>query len=318
MDKNVLQVKTLTADELLELDSEFAFLLTKPTEARAIFTALHDYFSKVNFSAAEIQKHYASYWKWYVQASWLRLNELDFDVFKAVCTYQLPMAFQLGKSVYNDFVFYFHTHFVEPEEMNVVYEEIRKAILDSTALLNPWSPQSITVEEASIYFNGIYGLENNEADLEDAVVSVGINLFPPEHSVRDVTDDERRDSAFGFLVMLYALARPVKAIDMVDEYLDYLDYYGDEIKTPYFVPEPINAPVRTVLTKPTYQQIKAEIEDLYEVDDAGNFVDLKRVLRRLARMAERYHDHNIMALYYYNQKEGSFQWNQLMLGNKKV
>jgi hypothetical protein len=69
----------------------------------------------------------------------------------------------------------------------------------------------------------------------------------------------------------------------------------------------------SISEKPSYAEIKQTIESSFSKDASGQFLDQAAVLDMLGTMAAEYNDQQILDLYYYNEADGQFYWNEELL-----
>jgi len=67
--------------------------------------------------------------------------------------------------------------------------------------------------------------------------------------------------------------------------------------------------------KVDYNLIKMDIEMNFDIDDNVNFIDLEGVLNRLEELKNKYNDNNILELYYFDEKQNKFIWNDKLLNS---
>jgi len=69
----------------------------------------------------------------------------------------------------------------------------------------------------------------------------------------------------------------------------------------------------SAITRPTNREIKKMIEELFPPNPQGNIVEFERVIAMLNTLADRYKDSSIRDLYFYNEKDGNFYWNENLI-----
>lgn len=62
-----------------------------------------------------------------------------------------------------------------------------------------------------------------------------------------------------------------------------------------------------------YKSIKISIENAYNKDENGDFVDLPGVLNKIMELANKYNDPKIKELYYFDENKNKFVWNEGLL-----
>lgn len=67
--------------------------------------------------------------------------------------------------------------------------------------------------------------------------------------------------------------------------------------------------------KVDYNLIRMDIEMNFDIDDEANFIDLEGVLNKLEELKNKYSDDNILELYYFDEKENRFIWNDKLLNS---
>lgn len=72
---------------------------------------------------------------------------------------------------------------------------------------------------------------------------------------------------------------------------------------------------KVVNKKVDYNLIRMDIEMNFDMDDEANFIDLEAVLNKLEELKNKYNDNKILELYYFDEKENKFVWNDELLNS---
>jgi hypothetical protein len=70
--------------------------------------------------------------------------------------------------------------------------------------------------------------------------------------------------------------------------------------------------------RPSNSEIKKMVEQMFPVNKAKQDSDYDKIVTMLNTLSDRYQDQSIQDLYFFNEKEGSFQWNEKLLNDRTL
>jgi len=140
-------LKQLTPEQISEKEKEFGDILSNPQKIEDTWEELDNYFKTATYS--DVEKFWNSYWKWFVELTWIALrirNKKDFV--QMAVQQQITMAFLLGFDVWSEIIRYLILIPADKQELKVLYNDARNSFLNSKAYLGK-------IGETKIYLKDI-------------------------------------------------------------------------------------------------------------------------------------------------------------------
>ncbi len=322
----------LTAEEIEKQEQEFRkFVIDNPAEAEKAVSAFNDFFD----GGAKDGDYWMSNFRWYTELVWKRLLTFDPDfVVEVAIKRQVPMALFLDYDVWRELMIYFHVHaFSDWDETVNLYTKMRRAFLESKAVIGKWKGQEVTVADLVKDITVLNSRPSDSITEAEFRSRLKQTMFPKDDAI----------------FQRYAVAEPDVATDRLVGFINFFlgvdaehIWYAIEA---YFYPKPTVEAVSPAASPqkpaapsgkseilnsksaspqgrgpaeagksvkpvaPSSIQIKKAIEGKYKQDKDGQFEDVAEVLGKLAELAEKYKDPKLAEMYYYDEKDGKFKWN---------
>ncbi len=319
-----------TAAELQRKQQEFDEL-TKTFDARILlWKELKSFFANKNFS--DIQNFQFSYWKWYVDLSWRHMERMEAqDIVEDLFARQVPMAFLLKYDVLEKMLWYFGLRVFDLAEVESLYSKILRSFMVSEFPVGIFQGKPATVE-ALIEEIKLLNSRGNDS-LEEASFRTKLNkLFSPsEQATGGYVFADPDDIVEKFIDLVnFFLGVKTNRIWYIVETFIHPQTYTIASSQPVSVSKNIgdkneqgigedaedgSVPADESINKPSYENIKNLLESEFPQDASGQFIDAEGVLGKLASYAEAYNDAMILDLYYYNEADGKFHWNDDLLNS---
>ena len=327
----------LTNEQIAQKENEFQQLLLSPAEVDKTYEELRDFFA--NPTQSEIKKYRHSYWRWYVLLTWNRLNSLPKDeLVSTVFSQQLPIALLIDVDVWKSLMQYFVANNFFEDDLESFYLKIKKAFLESDAVIGEWQGKNVTVAELVKEIGSVYDKEDSlsQADFESKLRQI----ISPEEEVSKkyfIADPEKTKERFLYLVAFFETFTEENIWYVVDAFLNPEKYQktasgavlkpvssnpplprpSGESPKPSTVPlqpapnkeEPKLVVPPTIRPTPSPAQIKSQIESQFKKDADGNFTDIEGVMAKLNELSEKNNDPKIAEMMYYDETENKFKWN---------
>ncbi len=256
--------------------------------------------------------------KWYTMLTWKRINNLSIADFLGVAIdRQIVQALRGMIDVWDAILWYLKDNGADKSEMEVLYEEIQKRILNSEIILYKGDAE-------------IYKMNDLVQDVKQADTGSDSSMESAELYVRlrkkifsDFTDEQlTQTTEFRDDVVLRRLVDLINfcvGVD-IDNIWYVVDTYTDPMK--YKILEESKNAVGSVdqndksdqlPQQSHYHEAKEELEVMYRYDSQGELQPIEEVLGKLSEFAQKYNDPQIEELYYFDEGQEKFVWNQDLL-----
>ncbi len=333
LDKKNLEVRSLSPDEQVQL-----------------WVELEVFFSE---ASPELEKKYWwSYFRWYVELAWssLSIREPAY-VSDTLFARLVPLAILLDIDVWKEFIRYLDFYFFPEGQMPVFYENVKKSFLKSSAYVGKWKGKDVSVadlvqeiilvnqekEKSSLRFaevlakvHEMYFPENEE---NDQYIERYVTITPEEAAVRFVDLVNFFLGIDGSLIeaTVESLVRGEKLEQMAalnkkeeQQNIPTQPVVNSKIKTKDSPTKTPNKPIEKASLnipvkkneRPSNAEIKKMVEQAFPVGKSPKEENYDQIVAMLNTLAERYQDETIQDLYYYNEDEKKFQWNEKMISTR--
>ncbi len=326
MNSLFLQPQKLSAEQFKILEDEFRTLLSSQVDRDALFASLETFFHTSNTGQDYMWRH--DYFRWYTEIFWRKINKASHDDFVDIAYgRQVPMAILLGFDVLSTLFFYLDDETIEIDAMQSFYTRVQNAFFNSSVIVGVWQGKQVTLKELCE--------EVKLANRPTATSLEWANLFSKTETMLLPKNDSIYDAVIG----VNPEDAATKLMDVINFFLgvkpENIAYVVDAFMNPELEGKQ-RAPTQLVTAdtteaeedepaedetvtdsgiKLTHAQIKATLEADFPKDKSGQFVDTEGVLNKLASYAEEYNDAMILDLYYYNEADGKFHWNEDLLNS---
>ncbi|MCF6276255.1 MAG: hypothetical protein L3J07_00205 [Candidatus Magasanikbacteria bacterium] len=278
----------LTVDQVVEKEKEFQLMIADPKKAEETWKELHEFFKNATFS--DVQKHWETYWRWYTELTWKRLNALPEDaVVNVAVALQIPMALMLNYDVWERLMWYLGLRTYEEKELASLYVKIRDAFMNSRAFLGKSNGKDYVVRD---FVEKVKILERKDEDsIETAEFYDKIRTIIKEQScivnkyievdINDFIKSLRSLVAFFLgvkpenapsVVEIFMYPELIEAAEKTEEYLKNLEEEKEEVlepkkeevvETPFVEEKP--AEIIEELKEELAVEEKVELEKIEEV-----------------------------------------------------
>lgn len=332
--------RKITDAQAKELDAFVTEHLGDREVAEQILAQIEPVF--IDGDAKQDLQYKHTFLRWYIEFSWAHFNDHEYQwVAKVAVGRHAPLALMMGYDVWQKVVKYFVSRTYRNDDLEDVYEQIKKYFLESSAVLGTEKGKEVTL--SSIVQEVQRAEQRNEDSLALAKLRGRIRdlLYAdvPSHLANDSYEDAELVAQ-----ELLGLIRFFIGIDtenifyVVDAFLRpnlYVDggaavsasvqtnspqektAQKESIKPPSAAPAaPVQPELKKEERKPqqsSLQDIKKMIEERFHPNADGQFDNIEGVLMLLDNLAEEKGDERVRELYYFDEDTGTFHWNQDLL-----
>lgn len=325
---NISEFKN-TPTEIAKLQDVFLTLSTNPQVMQNAWEELNAYF--LSNPVGVDRKYFLSLFRWYTDLTWSSLNNLPREIMvEMVCSRQIPMAILLDFDVLRLLVQYLGFRSTDDVAMKSMYSDMRITFLGSEAIVGTLSQKNFTQQEV-IELVKIMQLPSatsiqvaeTTAKIQSILFSETGELFNKYFFIEPEVAVDRYIDTINFFLGV----KPERIWDIVDpalhpdKYEQLLQDRLGSIPTSQSSLESVypsdenKSEIKSNGLKLSHAQIKTALEAEFPQDASGQFVDAEGVLNKLASYAEAYNDAMILDLYYYNEADGKFHWNDDLLNS---
>lgn len=328
----------LNESQLEKKDNEFFNSIYNTQDSAAAKDELAKFFDK---HGAEAWKYRNSYWRWFVLLSWTGFLNLTADELLSIIRSQVPAAILLNIDVLRNLLSYFRLNYSE-ENLGSYFKKIKAALFESGAVLGILQKKEIKMSELAADFVKINVQGKDPLRMAEFKAKLR-KLFSPTDNINEnyflISPDEAVDR-FVALLTFFTDINPEKLWSTVEKFsdLNYVELYKrllnqtaveapiptyksqktqvEEAVVPAAVksePQPVSQPKVTLKKKMTFAEMKERINNQFEKDGSGQFMNIAEVLKELERLAAMEGDERIRDLYIFNEKDGRFEWNEELL-----
>ncbi len=159
---------TINGKQIEEKEKQFREnVFSNPVAAEATLKELHAFFEKSG--PTKDWENRASYFRWYTELLWRRLNSQPRDIFLNIAiARQLPLAMLLGIDVWREMMWYLAEWIADDEkDLEEFYEKIKKSFLESRAIVGYWQGKEIAVYQLVNELKTINDRGNNSLEVAE-------------------------------------------------------------------------------------------------------------------------------------------------------
>jgi hypothetical protein len=340
--------KKYSINEIKQMDIELDFYNLKYLDEVNLLSKLDELFKLQN--NIFLFDHRYDYTRWWTVLSWKKMNSLSEEEIINLFSKQIPEAILFGIDVWQDLMWYFNKFiFTDVEKILSMYGKIKKTLWNSKSIIGKNSKGeflylSDVIKE--IEYNEKIKKDNLEIaefylKIENAFFSKNKKIFNEHYVFLDKNEvvsnlvdiinffigiDER--SIF-YIVDIFANEQIInkeeqkkieKNINVEKQILEVAISEKKENDLNVKIVEKDKANLKKEIKKDEpkkidYNLIRMDIEMNFDIDDEANFIDLEGVLNKLEELKNKYSDDKILELYYFDEKENRFIWNDKLLNS---
>ncbi len=334
----------LTAEQIRQKEIEFQRMASNLKEADLVWKEMNGYFAIAPKQEKESLK--GTYWRWYVELTWRRLNSINKDNFLRIFHKQLITAIQNNFDIFHSFMEYLGFRCIDKQELASFYQKVKLSVLNSEESIGQWQGSEVLLKDL---ISEYYLLKKRKASsIEEAefLTKTKQIIFPADSEPYILADKDVGVTRFLEIVELFQEIDTDRIEYIVDMFLNPENYNTppnstnlqtqeeDNVKEENLqemVVEPLienaqreggNSTVSTDAENSsaaeslvnsaskilTADQIKSQIEFEFKKDAEGNFEDIEGVMKRLEELAEQYNKPEIAEMMYFDEGEGKFKW----------
>lgn len=320
----------LSEDERKEHDQFFAAL---SIEDQVVLFELIDTAFR-NLTPADDWSLRLDYLRWYTLLMWRRLRSATrVQVSEIAFPRQLMMALLLDYDPIVELMNYIDGNPFDKESAATFYQTLQEKTLASNAVIGIQKNQPVTLSQIAQRIVLLNQQDDSLKRTEFFAELQEILYTKNDASAYSSADPEEATSRLIDTVQFLLGVKPDKIYSTVrvslhaDEYEQILAFNERgtaTVATSETKEEPVPAPetpdpeileaLQPVSTRPTYTELKNIIEeDVLKLGLTDPIARAEAVAERLTNLAEYYKDEKIRELYYYNEEDGKFYWNEDLL-----
>ncbi len=160
----VAKLAQLTADQIVEKEKEFQLMIADPKKAEETWAELHEFFKNATF--LDVQEYWETYWRWYTDLTWKRLNALPKDIIVNIAvSLQIPMASMIGYDVWERLMWYFGMRTLDDEDLTIFYTKVRTSFFNSKAFLGKSDNKDFLIRDLVEKVKNLNLKENNSLEM---------------------------------------------------------------------------------------------------------------------------------------------------------
>jgi hypothetical protein len=326
------QLNTLSSDDFDRAENIFRKdILADRSKMDLAWDALHRLFVDKNSSTDFVYRN--SFFRWYAHLTWRGINTLNKQDFVDIAIgRQLVMGLLLSFDVWEEIVKYLGIHGLDENDVQSLYSKIKKTVFNSQEIVGKnRQGDSVTLSEVAKKIERI-NLQGNDSvemaefftELKDIIYTFG-NLDTqyffgdPEKVIRRFVD-----------LIHFFLGVSNDGIWVVVDSFMYPEWYSalqNQRGNQNILQPSISSDLKSVVGKKnnedvrenlqsreqniSYISIKDQLSALYTNVSDDERVEL--IMRDLQKIADEYEDLRILDLYYYDEQQEKFVWNEELL-----
>ncbi|HRH23783.1 MAG TPA: hypothetical protein PK295_04100, partial [Candidatus Magasanikbacteria bacterium] len=275
------------------------------------------------FLSASDDKIHAQWWTMYrlfSDMSWGRVRNLPSDFVVDICFgKQLVMACILKFEPIDELLWYLGLHSIDKNDAIAEYSRIRKAVFESEMVVGLYKNQPQTVKSIVQEITRLNQMNNPSLEVAEFKAKLETIFFSeiPDPEYIERLDIDKRESVATFFSFIHFLigVKPELIFGLVEEALhaDKLVIEESKSESTDIMQKAQSTTVSEAepKTKVNYfVEIKKEIENDFIIGKIGDEVE---VFDLLQSYSEQYNDPRILDLYYYDEQQEKFVWNEELL-----
>jgi hypothetical protein len=252
----------LDNQELEKKEEEFESLLLNESEAEAVLKELQGFFANLSFEDS-VKKYKTTYWRWYTELTWDRLNGLSEQILVNIAIgQQVPTALLLGINVWQDLMRYFLANNYLENNVESLYIKVKKSFQESKVTVGVWKGSDITVADLVKEAKEINKRNDSlaEAEFENKLKQI---MLSNDWLVQEYAAEDSDDAAGAFieLIAFFETFTEENIWFVVDSFINPEKYQNGAGEVPSAAPKPAASerPVsKSVPTTPPKPVISSE------------------------------------------------------------
>lgn len=318
----IIEDKILTQVEIETLEKEFLVQVDDYEYRSKLWSNFVVFFNKK--SAIERRKYFTSYWRWFVDLSWKRLDTIDIDFFvDEVVENQIPMACMLGYPIIDKLLIYFRLHIFDRQTMATVFLQSKQKFLQSGFIIGEIDGKNYSILNAVEEIKTLGSRDSSSMKEAEFKVRLKNIMYPKKDLLIQkyfVYDSYWAIDQFIGVIYFFLGLKPEHVWYVVDGFMNPSKYFSDLSLEEQKVVENKNydnersvdvvAGVKTKSTKPSLPQIRTLINSQFPPDAAGQYKDITAVFARLGELAEENGMPEIGEMLYWDENQNKFVWKE--------
>ena len=271
---------------------------------------LFDFFS--TDTKHKIETHYWSYWRFFCELCWKELNSLNRQQIEFVFSYQVPMAVMLGHDVLKKLFSYLNINSNDPKSCVIAVKPVRFALFNSGAVLGVDGNEQYTVKEIIDEAQHLANMGNialKLAEFKDKMLRI-FNSNTNNISDKYLTNADLMVVYFNDLIQFF--------IGVPDENVHYIIdvYFNPELYEEANTAKTTVTPSILAVSsskKVKYADVVNNLKKQFKFNVNGDTENVGGVMTKLHDLSMQYDDPNITELYYFDEKDSQFKWNEELI-----
>jgi hypothetical protein len=349
------QLRDLTPAEVDILEKEYQDILQSPEQKQELLRMLEVKMSKLTpendykFRNTYFRWYTNLLWQRFVT---LPVNE----IMEIALPRMVPMALLLDFNVWQDIILFLSLRIFGSEDTENAFIKMQDCVFNSGAIIGIWKEENVylsdIVKEIKILNSNKKEESLRWAELLSRLKQV---LFSrsgllAEKYIR--ADKDEVVNRLADLITFFIGVEKDKILYIVEGYVNPDRYVGEVSRRSSVLEAPISSitklpnsssPITLVNTaqadnkkqndrnisstflssvtdqsqnRPSNEQIKQMVEAMFPVQNQNNQESFEKIVATLNTLSDQYKDESIKDLYFYNEKEGKFQWNEKLVNDR--
>lgn len=261
-------------------------------------TKVHDELEAlfINATEADIAQYKNTYWRWYVYVTWRLFNRLTEEEVLRAMEQQVFDALSLGVDVWDNLIWYLGQRVFVESDIKLFYPKLKNIFYASQHLVGELNGERWTVSKIISELLRLDQQGHDSLQLAQFQEKLQRLLFPSSESICSYVEVQPKEAVARLvgLVHFFEGVGSEAIISVIDRHINADTYYrldhepGEQL---------------------TYSQIKTMVMKVASTHEM--------IVARLDFLASRYNDSKINDLYYFNESDGQFHWNEELLDYDK-
>lgn len=274
-----------------------------------------------NFTPQQDYEYQWTFFRLYTQYSWIFMTLVDNNTPELLYGRQIGMIMCLDFDVLNKTIWYLRHNSAIELDMVGLYEKIKDIFSNSQAILGQDKDgQFITVADYYKIIDQLNKTKANSMEWAKAKENLANLLFLKNNEfVSRFAFVQPQDAVGEFFTLtnFFLGVAKDKIWHMVDMYINP-ELYNLKNEESASENENVSKQQPTTNTdseKNIYQKTKEQVEAKFSFNDLGQIEDLAGLFKMLSQLSKQYNNSRLAELYYFDEKEGKFKWNEKLINS---
>ncbi len=311
-------IQNLVQGDFLKVEDQLRQLMIDPVGEDVLRRVFVQVFS--TSSSEEVRKKWWTTYRLYTELNWMKLKGLPSDFVVETCFgKQLIMACILKFEPIDEVLWFLAVRSPDKTDAITEYSRIREAVFESEMVVGIYKNQPQKVKDIVQEIVRLNQMDNPSLEVAEFKAKVETIFFSemPDPTYIERLDIDKRESVAIFFSFIHFLigVKPEYIYGLVEEAL-HADVLAREELQNESVDTIQNSETDTVLEpeQETNTNYFVEIKNNIQADLAsGKIADEVEVFDILHAYSEQYNDPRILDLYYYDEQQEKFVWNEELL-----